>query len=113
MVKSVITGSHPDTNEAVYHKLEADAICTVSVKESNEKLAVEVNNSIMGRMNVRLTESMIEGLIGACYEILEGLNNPLVAALILSKALNKHSGQEEEADGVAGESSEPERPSEQ
>ena len=113
MVKSTVTGKHPETNEEVIHEFEGEAICTVSVKhvENEGKMVVEVGNSIMGSMNGELAESMVEALMSACNEILKNVD-PMLAALILAKGLRKHT-EEGETDDMAGESGEPEGSSEQ
>ena len=111
MVKSTVTWKHPETNEDIIHNTEGGAICTVSVRENKEDGKVGVNSSVIGAMNGILVESMVEGLIDVCHKIL-GNVDPMLAAAIMMKNLNKHYG-EEEADGMAGESGEPERPTEQ
>lgn len=110
MVKAVITGKHPETNEEAVQSLEAEAICAVSVKQKDE-LVIEVGQVIMGSLNGKLLESVIGALIATCKELLKDVD-PALGAYIMMRALNKDD-EEEKSDGMAGESSEPERPSEQ
>ena len=109
MVKTTIKGINPDTKEVQENNFESEAVCSVFVTDRNEG-KVEVQQAIIGAMNLQTTRAMIKALMDACHEVLKNAD-PAIASIIILEELMERTGKGDS--DVDRTSSEPERPAEQ